>query len=137
MANRDPTRAQLQPRTGQPDPMLTRTEFDARFRQRFHDPAFAPLEAEIARLASVAWDAYDAGRKAPRTQPAGAGFADPDYQLSDEWRAIHDALQQAERRQRDPPRRRGSCWSALRRAASTPVPARCPRVTGWWKPCAL
>ncbi len=102
MAKSDPTRAQLQPRTGQPDPRLTRAQFDARFRLRFHDPAFVPLETEIARLAAVAWDAYDEGRKSPRTHPAGTGFADPDYELSDEWRASHDALEQAERRQRDP-----------------------------------
>ncbi len=102
MAKSDPTRVQLQPRTGQPDPKLTPAEFDARFRLRFRDPAFAPLETEIARLPAVAWDAYHEGRKSQHTHPAGTGFADPDFDLSDEWRATHDALEQCERRQRDP-----------------------------------
>ncbi|MDT4834039.1 NADPH-dependent FMN reductase [compost metagenome] len=43
-----------------------------------------------------------AGRKAPVTVRAGDGFADPDYQLSAQWKATRDALEQAERVQKDP-----------------------------------
>lgn len=101
MASRESTAASIEPRTGQPDPRLTRNAFEARFRQRFQDPAFDPHEDAIARLAAVAWDAYDEGRKTPDTHPAGEDFADPDYQLSDEWRTTRDTLLDAERRQRD------------------------------------
>jgi multimeric flavodoxin WrbA len=90
-----------------PDVSLTKDEFKRRFRQRFYDPAFARLQEEIERLADVAWDAYDNDRKAPRTERAGPGFADPDYELSIEWRAASQSVQDAEQRQKDtssPPR---------------------------------
>lgn len=50
----------------------------------------------------MAWGAYEEGRKAPHTHPAGPGFQDPTYDLSDEWRAARDAIHAAEARQRDP-----------------------------------
>jgi multimeric flavodoxin WrbA len=91
-----------EPRTGQPDPKLDRATFEQRFRERFDDPVFEPHDQQIALLAALAWDAYDDGRKAPRTHPAGAGFIDPTYDLSDDWRAARDAVRDAERHQRDP-----------------------------------
>ena len=85
-----------------PDVSLTKDEFKRRFRQRFYDPAFVPLQDEIERLADVAWSAYDSYRKAPRTERAGPGFADPDYELSIEWRAASQSVLDAEQRQKDP-----------------------------------
>ena len=85
-----------------PTPQLDKTEFKRRYRARFYDPAFAPMQAEIDRLAEIAWDAYENSRKAPRTQRAGDGFVDPDYQLSMEWRETSQRMTEAERRQRDP-----------------------------------
>ena len=90
-----------------PDVQLTREQFKQRFRQRFEDPAFASAQAEIDRLADIAWGAYDDYRKAPRTERAGPAFADPDYELSTEWLAASRSVQDAERRQKDaasPPR---------------------------------
>ena len=63
-----------QPRLGTPDPRLSETEFRARFLSQFSDPAFDALRYELDRVAAVAWDAYDHGRKAPRTRKAGAGL---------------------------------------------------------------
>lgn len=83
-------------RKGQGDVQLTRAEFDRRFREQFYDPAFGGLQEQIGQLADVAWDGYIQYRKSPLTQPAGAGFADPDYQLSSEWRAARDAITKAE-----------------------------------------
>ena len=85
-----------------PDVQLTKEQFIERFRQRFADPAFAPLQAEIDRLADVAWGAYDDSRKAPCKRRAGAGFADPDYELSVEWIDASQQVQEADRRQKDP-----------------------------------
>ena len=103
MASSDhPTDPTTRPREGQPDPTLRRDEFSARFRERFYDPAFEAHAAAITQLEAVAWDAYEQGRKSPRTHPAGEGFADPGYELSDQWRANHDALAAAQRRQSDP-----------------------------------
>ena len=90
------------PRAGQPDPKLTRDKFERRYRAAFVDPAFDAHRAAIDQLASIAWEAYQEGRKAPHTHPAGAGFADPGYDLSDEWRAARDAIDAAQARQRDP-----------------------------------
>jgi multimeric flavodoxin WrbA len=49
----------------------------------------------------VAWDNYINERKPARTEKAGAGFADPDYDLSVEWREARDRLVEAEARQKD------------------------------------
>ena len=91
-----------QPRKGQAPPQLSREEFGERFRRNFYDPAFEGEREAIARLEAIAWDGYDKDRKAPRTAKAGAGFADPDYDLSIEWRATRDKLIAAEKRQKDP-----------------------------------
>ena len=89
------------PRTGQAPPPLSREEFGERFRRSFFDPAFEAERDAIARLEAIAWDGYVKDRKAPRTSKAGAGFADPGYELSDEWRATRDRLIAARKRQED------------------------------------
>jgi multimeric flavodoxin WrbA len=73
------------PRKGMPDPTLDKAEFKARFLSQYIDPAFATLASELDRIAEVAWDAYDNSRKAPLTQKAGPGYADPNYDLSEDW----------------------------------------------------
>ncbi len=90
------------PRTGQAPPQIARIEFSRRFRQSFEDPAFDAEKEALGRLEEIAWGAFSEGRKAPRTMKAGAGFADPDYDLSVEWRETHDRLKRAEARQRNP-----------------------------------
>src|SRR5215468_10717990 len=84
------------------DSKLSREEFTRRFRESFYDPAFDSLQSEIDRLAAVAWDGYENSRKSPRTRKAGPGYADPNYDLSVEWIAAHEAIEAAEKRQRDP-----------------------------------
>jgi multimeric flavodoxin WrbA len=79
-------------RTGQAAPKLPRDEFRLRFMQAFYDPAYAGEQKAIDRLEAIAWDAYQEGRKAPITAPAGPGFADPSYKLSVEWRTARDRL---------------------------------------------
>ena len=92
-----------QPRKGQaPAFPMPREEFGRRFRANFLDPAFEKESDAIARLEAIAWDAYEKDRKAPRTSKAGPGFADPEYKLSDEWRATRDRLIAAQGRQQDP-----------------------------------
>jgi multimeric flavodoxin WrbA len=85
-----------------PAPQLDKDEFKRRYRARFYDPAFASMQVEIDRLADIAWDGYENSRKSPRTEPAGEGFADPDYQLSIEWRETSRRIADAQRRQSDP-----------------------------------
>lgn len=89
-------------RKGQAPGNLSRDEFGRRFRQSFHDPAFEAEGEALQRIEIIAWEAYDEYRKAPLTQKAGPGFADPDYQLSVEWRAQRDRILQAAQRQQDP-----------------------------------
>jgi hypothetical protein len=72
-------------RKGQAPPRLQRDEFGARFRAAFFDPAFRREDESVARIEDIAWDAYTDGRKAPFTEKAGRGYADPDYQLSSDW----------------------------------------------------
>src|SRR5690349_15769316 len=98
----DTTPATPKVRKGQGDTTLSREEFSRRFRERFYDPAFDSLGAEIARLEEAAWDGYSHSRKSPRTRKAGSDFADPSYDLSIEWLKTRDDIRRAEATQRDP-----------------------------------
>jgi multimeric flavodoxin WrbA len=90
------------PRKGQaPGFPMPREEFARRFRASFYDPAFEKEAEAIARLEQIAWDNYVHDHKSPRTEKAGPGFHDPDYDLSIEWRETRDRLIAAEKRQRD------------------------------------
>lgn len=89
-------------RKGQFGGELAREEFRRRFFEMYDDPAFERVRAELDAVEAVAWDGYHAGRKSPRTAPAGAGFADPNHELSVVWRAARDRIQAAARAQRDP-----------------------------------
>jgi multimeric flavodoxin WrbA len=91
-----------EPRKGMPDPHLTKETFRARFLEQFRDPAFRLFDAELDKIAAVAWDAYENGRKAPVTRKAGPAFADPDYDLSVDWIADRDAVREAQVRHEDP-----------------------------------
>lgn len=90
------------PRKGMPDPHLSKSEFLRRFRLQFSDPIFDGLSDELDRIGAAAWDAYADGRKSPRTRKAGAGFSDPEYELSVEWIAARAAILAAGRRHDDP-----------------------------------
>jgi multimeric flavodoxin WrbA len=85
-------------RKGMPSVQLDEQEFKRRFLSRFYDPAFEALQPELAKVADAAWDGYSHSRKAPRTVKAGSGFADPDYDLSVEWIAAKQAIDDAQRR---------------------------------------
>ncbi len=60
------------------------------------DAAFRAEDPSISRLEEIAWGAYTEGRKAPSTQKAGAGYADPNYELSTEWIATKQRLDSAQ-----------------------------------------
>jgi len=90
--------ATIEVRKGQAPGRLDRTEFSRRFRASFTDPAFQSEVEAIARLEEIAWQAYRDGRKAPVTQKAGPGFADPNYELSVEWLATKVRIEEAQRR---------------------------------------
>ena len=89
-------------RTGQAPPRLERDEFRRKFMDEFFDPAFNAVSAELAKVEEVAWHAYADKRKAPRTLKAGPGFADPDYDLSIEWKTTRDRLLAADIHQKKP-----------------------------------
>ncbi|MBC7370524.1 MAG: flavodoxin family protein, partial [Bdellovibrionaceae bacterium] len=56
---------------------------------------------EIERISQVAWQNYRDHRKAPYTTPAGPGFADPEYKISDQWRDTHQRLLAAQAAHKD------------------------------------
>jgi multimeric flavodoxin WrbA len=89
-------------RKGQAPAPLERAEFGIRFRKSFVDPAFRAEDDSIGRLEAIAWDAYREGRKAPITQKAGPGYADPDFDLSVEWRETKERLERAQKMWADP-----------------------------------
>jgi multimeric flavodoxin WrbA len=86
---------------GMEDTALTRAEFERRFRERHFDPAFDAVSSELDAVLEVAWRSYDAHRKSPRQEPAGDGFADPQFKLSVEWLAARRAIRDAQRRHDD------------------------------------
>jgi len=79
--------AEVDVRKGMPSSRLSRAECERRYRSRFADPAFAPLQRERDAIIAAAWDGYGHSRKAPLTRKAGPGFADPDYDIAVDWRA--------------------------------------------------
>lgn len=89
------------PRKGMPDVKVSQQIFRERFQQRFFDPMFDEFRTEIDALSQIAWQAYDEGRKAPRTRKAGEGFADPTYNLSIEWLAARAAVEDACHKHKD------------------------------------
>jgi multimeric flavodoxin WrbA len=92
----------IQIRKGQALAQLGRAEFSRRFRAGFVDPAFRAEDQSLGRLEEIAWQAYAEGRKAPYTQKAGPGYADPDYDLSSEWIATKQRIDAAQSRWSDP-----------------------------------
>ena len=81
---------------------ITREEFRKRFFERFYDPAFDDLRAELEKVCERAWDGYIQYRKSPRTQLAGAEFSDPAFQLPAEWLEARKAIRDAQARQKNP-----------------------------------
>lgn len=85
-------------RTGQTDVALSREEFERRIRERFHDPAFEKVAAQIDAIVDVAWDSYHEYRKSPRKRAAGPGFADPGFELPVEWLEARERIAEARQR---------------------------------------
>jgi multimeric flavodoxin WrbA len=90
------------PRKGQGDVKLSREEFGRRLAERFYDPVFDALRPELDRVIEAAWRSYDEYHKSPRKRAAGAGFADPTFELPVEWLEARAAIDRARERQRDP-----------------------------------
>jgi multimeric flavodoxin WrbA len=93
--------AKIKVRKGMPSVELDKAEFKKRFLTQFYDPAFEAVRGEIDKVADVAWDGYHEYRKAPRTVKAGKGFANPRYDLSEQWLDTSKAIKAAERRQKN------------------------------------
>lgn len=91
-----------EPRREMPSPKLDEAAFRRRYLEQFVDPAFDPFRADLDRIAGAAFDAYRASRKAPVTAKAGAGAADPDYDLSIDWIRARAAVDRAAALHRDP-----------------------------------
>jgi multimeric flavodoxin WrbA len=96
------TGVKVEARQGQAPQKLERKEFHLQFMRSFEDPKFGAVKDALAQVEEVAWHNYDESRKSPVTQKAGPEFADPDYDLSVEWKATRDRLLAAEQRQKDP-----------------------------------
>ena len=77
--------AKIKVRKGMPSVQLDKQEFKKRFLARFYDPEFEPLKRELDKIVETAWVTYDDYHKSPRTQKAGKGFVDPDFDAPVEW----------------------------------------------------
>src|SRR4051794_3795122 len=88
-------------RKGMPPVKLSREEFERRYRSRFKDPVFQPLQRELDAIIAAAWDGYANSRKAPITRKAGPGFSDPDYDIAADWLEARQAILAAQRRHDD------------------------------------
>ena len=95
-------RAPPEVRKGQAEWPLPRDEFMRRFKHRYLDPSFEGEAQSIDRLAEIAWRNYCETHKSPLTRKAGAGFADPEYELSIEWLNAKTAIEDAAREHSDP-----------------------------------
>src|SRR5450830_232120 len=89
------------PRTGQAPPPLGRDQFHIKFQQSFVDPTCNEVKKALSKVEQVAWVNYVEGQKSPITEKAGAHFADPDYDLSVEWKASSKRLAELDILQKD------------------------------------
>lgn len=101
MAKSKTTGAAPDPRKGMPSPKLTKADFTERYLSQFRDPAFAPMQDALDKLAAIAWEAYRDGRKSPVTRKAGKGYADPNYDLSEDWINAKAMIDEAQARFED------------------------------------
>ena len=88
-------------RIGQVPYKLKRSEFSNKFNKSFLDPAFRVEVDAIDKFEEIAWHAFIDGRKAPLTQKAGKGYANPTYELSSEWVATKKILEKAQAQWKD------------------------------------
>ena len=63
---------EIEPRHGMPSPKLSQDEFRRRYLQQFVDTAYDRIRPQLDQAADIAWEAYQAGRKAPLTRKAGS-----------------------------------------------------------------
>ncbi len=94
--------AKIRIRKGMPDVQLTKAQFAERFRDRFFDPIYRPLDSAIAQVIEAAWTAYDDYHKNPVKQRAGEEFSKPEALLPVEWLQTRAAIMAAEREQKSP-----------------------------------
>lgn len=88
---------ELHVRKSNTDTTLSEKDFKKRYRELFYDPYFDSLNSEIEKITETAWKAYSEGRKAPRTQKAGVDYHDPQYELSIEWLATKESIEEAQK----------------------------------------
>jgi multimeric flavodoxin WrbA len=79
---------------------IDEAEFQKRFFERFEGSEFDGMQKELQSLCAIAYDNYKKGKKAPNTQKAGPGYADPSYELNAHWIRANAALRQAEEEHR-------------------------------------
>ncbi len=94
--------ASIKVRKGMPSVQLDKAEFKRRFLARFYDPLYEPLKGDLDKILETAWVTYDDYHKSPRRRKAGKAFADPNFEVPVEWLAARKAVENAERRQKDP-----------------------------------
>ena len=92
---------EIEPRHGMPSPKLSQDEFRRRYLQQFVDTAYDRIRPQLDQAADIAWEAYQAGRKAPLTRKAGSEFHDPSYELSLDWLNARAAIRAAQQRHDD------------------------------------
>ncbi len=85
-----------------PSAKLNRADFEARMKTGFADPVFDNLQPQLSAIIDGAWDAYKDSRKSPRTQKAGPGYQDPDYDLAIDWIHASEAIKRAQSEHDDP-----------------------------------
>jgi multimeric flavodoxin WrbA len=88
-------------RKGQGEMRIPEPVFRERLRERFYDPAFERTSNELEQVIDIAWRVYSESHKSPRTRAAGAGFADPEMQLSVQWLATRAAIAAAQQQHDD------------------------------------
>lgn len=94
----------LAPRRGMPSPKLDEAEFKRRFRAQFMDPVFDSIQQQLDQVADAAWKSYSEYRKSPRTRRAGESYADPEYELAQDWLDAKARIEQAAECYADPAR---------------------------------
>ena len=83
-------------RKGMPSTRLNRSDFVARLKLGFTDPAFDDRREQVEAIIEAAWDAYEHSRKSPHTRRAGPGYHDPSYELAVDWIEASESIKRAQ-----------------------------------------
>lgn len=88
-------------RKGQPSTVLSKADYEKRWRQQFPDQAFANVTEELKSVFEASWTFYETQKKYVESAPIGTGYQNPEFQAPVAWLRTKKKMEDAQFRNRD------------------------------------